>query len=147
MVLRLYTSDLNFGTTPMSRVFAEVWKGCLEEYLREYKYMADCAELRMDTTLFIDSLELKWSGYSDTLPVFVKESLQRLVQMREASLESIFNQVKEQILQNMKNFYLNQAFRLAVQYLDTVILDNIDERKDLKVLLEKFTYEDFTRMY
>jgi hypothetical protein len=39
------------------------------------------------------------------------------------TLESTFNQVKEQLLQEMKNFYLNQTFRLAAGYLDTVVLD------------------------
>ena len=67
--------------------------------------------------------------------------------MRSSStLESIFNQVKEQLLQEMKNFYLNQTFRTAAAYLDTVIIDNVFERKDLRVLLEKFTFEDFKQM-
>jgi insulysin len=30
--------------------------------------------------------------------------------------------------------------------LDTVIIDNVFERKDLRVLLEKFTFEDFKQM-
>lgn len=47
----------------------------------------------------------------------------------------------------MKNFYLNQTFRLAAAYLDTVVLDQSFERSELKELLEKFTFEDFQRMH
>lgn len=145
--MRIYTTDNNFGSAPMSRVFVEVWKGCLEEYLREYKYSAECAELKFSNTLYVDNVQLFWQGYSDTLPVFVKETLAKIVAMKEAQLEPIFNQVKEELLQRMKNFYLDQTFRLAAQYLDTVVFDNIDERRELKPLLESFTYEDFSRMF
>jgi secreted Zn-dependent insulinase-like peptidase len=67
--------------------------------------------------------------------------------MRGENLETIFNQVKEQTLQEMKNFYLNQAFRLAAAYVDCVLLDQSYERKDLRAILETFTYADFTKMH
>jgi len=72
--LKIYTSDLNFGTTPNARVFAEVWQKVFDEYIREFKYMADCAELSLTTTLAVDNLSFQWSGYSDTLPVYLKET-------------------------------------------------------------------------
>lgn len=109
--------------------------------------MADCAELSLEIVLAYDHLLLNWSGFSDTLPVYVRETMQRMVQMRIIDLESIFNQQKEQILQEMTNYYLNQTFRLAVAYFDTVVFDNAFERKELKALLETFTFEDFKRMH
>jgi secreted Zn-dependent insulinase-like peptidase len=95
IAVKIYTSDLNFGSTPTARVFAEVWKNCLNEYLREFKYMADCADLTLEVTLEVDCVQLHWSGFSHTLPLFVKETCERMVGMRSANLESIFNQVKE----------------------------------------------------
>ena len=95
IAFKLYTNDLNFGTTQISRVFAEVWKGCLNEYIREFKYMADCAELEFVCQLPIDNISFQWSGYSDTLPVYVRETVERLVKMRDENMETIFNQVKE----------------------------------------------------
>ena len=62
------------------------------EYLREFKYMADCAEMNLDVIMAYDHLQLHWAGFSDTLPVFIKETLEKLVQMRTSNLESIFNQ-------------------------------------------------------
>lgn len=75
------------------------------------------------------------------------ETIKRVIAMRTADLQSIFDQVKEQLLQEMKNFYLNQAFRLAAAYLDTVIIDQVYEKKELREILEKFTLEDFKRMH
>lgn len=49
--------------------------------------------------------------------------------MRTSSLEAIFNQVKEQELQEMKNYYLNQTFRLAADYLEAVVIDQCYEKK------------------
>ena len=107
VVVKIYTNDLHFGTTAISRVFAEIWKGCFNEYIREFKYIADCAELHLSITLAVDNVQFEWSGYTDTLSVYVEETLQRVGKMKEANLEAIFNQVKEQTLQEMKNFYLN----------------------------------------
>jgi secreted Zn-dependent insulinase-like peptidase len=120
---KIYTNDLSYGSASLTRVFAEVWKGCLTEYMREFKYMADCAMLNLEITLPTDNIQFHWSGFSDTLPAYVHETLKRVLAMRTADLESIFNQVKEQMLQEIKNFYLNQTFRLAAAYLDIVILD------------------------
>lgn len=147
VAVKIYTHDHSFGTTVKSRVFAEMWKGCLEEYMREFKYMADCAELSLAVTLLHDNVQFHWSGYSDTLPVYVQETFKRVVAMRSANLESIFNQVKEKTLQDMKNFYLNQTFRLAAQYLDYVVLDNSFERKHAKDCLDSFNYEEFAKMH
>jgi len=36
---------------------------------------------------------------------------------------------------------------LALAYFDTIILDNVFERKELMTLLEKFTFEDFKQMH
>lgn len=79
IAVKIYTSDLNFGVTQNSRVFGEVWKGIFTEYIREFKYMADCAELNLGITLAIDNLQFHWSGYSNTLPIYIKETFQRVV--------------------------------------------------------------------
>ena len=44
---KIYTSDLDFGTSARATVFAEVWKRVLEERIREFTYMADCAKLSL----------------------------------------------------------------------------------------------------
>ena len=56
VAVKIYTSDLNFGTTMNSRVFGEVWKGIFDEYIREFKYMADCEKLNLGITLALDNL-------------------------------------------------------------------------------------------
>ena len=43
--MKIYTQDNNFGKTIAGRVFVNVWKNCLLEYLNEYNYMAEMASL------------------------------------------------------------------------------------------------------
>lgn len=38
--LKIYTGDCEFGRTAKGRVFAELWNQILQEYLREFYYMA-----------------------------------------------------------------------------------------------------------
>lgn len=75
VAVKIYTNDIHFGTTATSRVFAEMWKACFNEYIREFKYIADCAELTSSITLAVDNLQFEWSGYTDTLSIYVQETL------------------------------------------------------------------------
>jgi len=143
---KIYTGDLNFGQTPLSRVFAEVWKGCLSEYLREFAYMADCAALTFSSALAHDNIDLRWNGYNDSLVNFVSETIERINKMAGEDVKAIFEQVKEKLLQEWKNFYLQQTFRLAYQYLDPVLMSSGFERKLLRQILEEFKYDDFKGM-
>ena len=49
--LKIYTTDLGFGTSPDASVFAEVWMRVLKENLREFAYLAECAKLKFNIKL------------------------------------------------------------------------------------------------
>lgn len=73
--LKLYSNDNQFTNTPKGRLFVEVWNQCLTEVTREFAYMADCAGLSFESTMFSDNIGFKWSGYNSSLPVFIKETI------------------------------------------------------------------------
>jgi len=50
----------------------------LQELLREFSYMAECAELEFNISLPRDNIDLQWSGFNDSLVSFVSETLQRI---------------------------------------------------------------------
>ena len=52
--------------------------------------MADCVDLSFTWNLCIDNLEFEWSGYSDSLPLYVEATLNLINQMRLENLEKIF---------------------------------------------------------
>ena len=79
---KLYTNDCLFSQTSFGRLFAEVWRQCLDEYLREFNYMASCANLNFEILVAPDNVELTWSGFNDSLPVFVLETIQRIMVMK-----------------------------------------------------------------
>ena len=143
---KIYTSDLQFGSSPQATVFAEVWKRVLLESLREFTYMADCAKLEFNMAVVRDNVDMKWSGYNDSLINFVSETLQKIFAMKSQELREIFNQVKEQLQQEWKNYYLNMVFRLAHAQLDTFLYANDVEKSTLNKILEGFNYETFKAM-
>ena len=50
------------------------------------------------------------------------------------------------MLQEWKNYYLNQVFRLAYADLDTNLFECDNEKSKLSQILEGFTYERFMAM-
>lgn len=68
--------------------------------------MADCANLEFKIDVMHDNLNLSWNGFNDSMPNFIAETLQRIVAMRSQEFEEVFQQSKEKLLQEWKNFYL-----------------------------------------
>ena len=58
----------------------------------------------------------------------------------------IFNQAKEKLAQDWKNYYLNQVFRMAHAELDRYVISNMSEVKSKSTHLESFDYETFKAM-
>ena len=107
--MKIYTKDCDLGKTPESRVFVNLWAQIQSEYLREFNYMENCANLSFNVTPMYDNINFEWSGFNDSMPTYIDESIERLLKMKdssqEAALKEIFNQVKEKLLADWKNFY------------------------------------------
>ena len=54
--MKIYTPDCLLGKSPNSRVFINLWNLILNEYLREFNYMANCANLSFEMNPLYDSL-------------------------------------------------------------------------------------------
>lgn len=76
--MKIYTGDADFGKTSAGRVFANVWKNVTTEYLREFSYMAECANLEFEITLLHNNVDFKWSGFNDSMPNFIQETIKRI---------------------------------------------------------------------
>jgi len=134
--LKIYSGDCEFGRTPQGRVFAELWNSILQEYLREFYYMAQMASLNASMTLPHDNYNIQWSGFSDSLPVFVEETLKRMRNFNVADHPDYFHQCKEKLMQEWHNFYLEQAYRQAIFMFESVVLTTAYEKKALRRILE-----------
>lgn len=60
--------------------------------------MASCATLNFDVVVGPDNVDFTWSGFNDSLPVFVLETINRIKAMKDADIRDIFNQKKEAML-------------------------------------------------
>jgi insulysin len=88
---KIYTNDLQFGSSPRTRMFANVWKQISDEVLREFTYMADCANLKFGMTLLNDNIDMQWSGWNDSMPNFINETLKIIVSMADMDLQALFD--------------------------------------------------------
>lgn len=93
------------------RMFARVWEDVLGEYLAEFRYMAECANLDSSIMILYDGFLINFTGYNDSMPNYIKETLQKVTEMRGADLTNEFNQCKERLLQKWKNTYMNQSYQ------------------------------------
>jgi hypothetical protein len=54
--MKIYTPDNLLGISPNSRVFINLWTSMLNEYLREFNYKANCANMNLEISPLYDSL-------------------------------------------------------------------------------------------
>ena len=98
------------GVTAEGRMITEVWIAAIKEYLREFKYMAEMANLELDFTISNDAISLQFSGFNDSLAEFTQQTLTRIRDFRTLAKEdmaAIFSQVKEKLMQDWYNFYFD----------------------------------------
>lgn len=93
--LKIYTSDCEYGQNAKARVFTTVWLNTFQEYLREFNYMAELAELGFSGNILADNIMLQWDGYNDSMPNYIKEVCTKLLGMKNQDLREIFDHVKE----------------------------------------------------
>ena len=79
-----------FGRTASARVFVDMWNAILNEYLREFYYMGEMASLKAKQTIYHDNVNIEWSGYNDTLPLFVEETIKKIKEMKISEQEDYF---------------------------------------------------------
>jgi len=109
--IKVFTADNGYGSAPEKRMFPLFWRMVQEEYLKEFKYMATLANLDFYVGLSPDNINFSFLGFNGSMPNFISESLKRLIGMRDANLEEIFDHTKERLLQAWKNHYLAQSYR------------------------------------
>ena len=75
--------------------------------------MAEEAKLTFEVIIEQDNIEFHWEGYNDSMINYITETLDRFLNMKNLDTSKIFAQVKEKLLLDWKNFYYEQAYRLA----------------------------------
>ena len=64
-----------------------------------------------------------------------------MIAMKNEDMRQVFEQVKEKLLQDWKNFYLEQTYRQASPTFDAMLINLKSEKKQLRKSLENFSYE------
>ena len=107
--------------------------------------MASCAHLGFVLGLKANSINFEWKGYNDSMPNYVLETVQRICSLNDHDLQHHFNQAKEALLLEWKNAYLKQSYLQANVQQDMFMFHNNFELKNLRALLNVYSFEDFTK--
>ena len=105
--------------------------------------MAEEAKLTFEVIIEQDNIEFHWEGYNDSMINYITETLDRFLNMKNLDTSKIFAQVKEKLLLDWKNFYYEQAYRLAFDQFNNYIVNHAIEKWTLREHLQDFTYEKF----
>jgi len=105
--------------------------------------MADCANLSNSVNVMYDNIGFSWSGFNDSMPNYVNETIKKLKEMPSLDLTEMFEQTKEKLLLEWKNAYLGQSYNQAFSLFDSATLSRAVEKKVLRPLLENYSYERF----
>jgi insulysin len=73
--MKMYTTDCDFGSSAEGRLFATVWMDVTKEYLREFNYQAECANLNFDACVLHDNFNFTWSGFNDSMHNYINETI------------------------------------------------------------------------
>lgn len=88
--LKFFTQDCDLGLKPESRIFVNVWQAVQKECMREFNYNAECATLQSGVAAMHDSINFSWSGFNDSMPNFIDESITRLLDLKNKDLSQEF---------------------------------------------------------
>ena len=72
-------------------MFANVWQDVMGEYMREFNYTAECANLNFSCLVLHDNINFQWSGFNDSMPNYISETIDKIQAMKEIDLLEIFN--------------------------------------------------------
>lgn len=81
--MKIFTSDNGLGFFAETQIFTNIWKRVLKEIQHEYMYTASKTHMLFGTVINQDDVQFFWKGYNDTLLVFVYETLQTIVQLKD----------------------------------------------------------------
>lgn len=77
--------------------------------------------------------------------MYLEQSIQEVLKVGNENLEEIFNEVKEKLLLDWANFYLEQSYHQAFTLFDNATISNSFEPRSLRKILNDYSYSDFKR--
>ncbi|MBL7663671.1 MAG: insulinase family protein [Bacteriovoracaceae bacterium] len=138
ILLRLLTNK-NLKT-PKNTLIENLYLASLHDSINEWRYPADMAGLRFDIESFPRGLEIKISGYSPKILIFL-EDLIRKIPSAELSEEKFFI-FKTELQKSFDNFELSEEYQQAMHWLNYAVAKNTFSNKDLKPVLPTVTLAD-----
>ncbi|CAI2381562.1 unnamed protein product [Moneuplotes crassus] len=139
----LYTNDCGFQTSLQGAVFSTIWLKVIQDYFREFLYMADMASLECQTSESEGSIRIDFRGYSDPMQEFVEKFFDKLKSFDARKNKQTFDSKKEELLKQWANFALVQPYSQVFGLARSVMFLGQFPPKEKLEHLKDFTFEKF----
>lgn len=141
--LNIYLNLENGPNYHQNRIFLAIWSAILKEYLNEFNYLADMANLKVDLIPGRKVFGIRITGYSDSFKTFMPKFGEKLKSFLDSgknndqlqNLEKEFKNQKEKIIIGAEKKLKKEPYKLLVDSLEGVFIENLrNQVQDLEVL-------------
>jgi insulysin len=138
-----YTNDCGFNLNVEGRVFVDIWLKVLNDYFREFAYMAEMASLEFSRSQIDGYLSFDFRGYSDTIGDFIEKCFEKLASFEASKFEVSFLTQKEELMKNFENFPKLQPYMQLTSIAKNVIMTGEYSMKEKLAYVKDLNFERF----
>lgn len=138
----IYTNNSGYNISVEGGVFVSLWLEVIEDYYREFTYMAEMASMDYRRSNAEGCLQFDFRGYSASLGEFIEQCFEKLSQFKASEYKQAFESRKAKVLREMKNFAFRPPYAQTMLTGKNIILSN---EYPVQVQLEALEKLDFDR--
>ena len=145
--LRIYfVKNLNNNSEIKNEIISHLLKKIIKLELNEILYMAEESNVEFKFKIYYDKMDISITGFNDSLASGLKEFLTNIKNM-ELNLEKhkeVFLLQKEEYIKKLRNFYLQQSYKVNIECMKHLLSTGPNSHKDLLhfLLNEKLELND-----
>ena len=142
--ISIYTSDLNYGISPVTQILANTWVDIFTDRNREKTYMACQGGYAFAFAATPHGCMLSTSGYAEHIVAFTKDMIGTLAnfQITESDRE-YYDQLRDKYLNNQKSHFFSEPYRqLKIDQWNLIHDKGFFSIQDLNEATKAMTFED-----
>lgn len=133
-----YFKEQNLGNDPSVQLSFHLWVDILKDFLREYLYLAEMANIKLALSPAVKGLHIKISGYNDSIEFFVSDLAKKINEFRKLArteegrkfLDTEFALKKQKLKQSLEKETKTEPFRLIMRSLNFILIDGMFSETD-----------------
>jgi insulysin len=139
----LYTNDCGYDVTVDGNVFVGLFLKVMQDYYREFSYMAEMASMDASFSQSDGALRFDFRGYSEPIGEFINKYFEKLAHFKASDYKQTFEAKKEALLRDLANFALAAPYSQTLSAIKSFIFVNKFSVKEQLEVVKNLTFEHF----